>query len=233
MYSPERPNPESHFPISLIDYRQDVNDDIGQPNYEFIDNTLKQWQVFSNETLAYDLLFDTEKIQVKMAALKRKISEIVHFPISRPLLCALTLQHGPVQSVFNSAMDGKNRDNPGGFATFFDIGFGMNLVVSGINVAEQTIKGNSNQIVSDLMFNSNEHLSHLKQIEVQFLFNHLALLLKQDNSGISLVEFTAERLKTPEAPQRIPKFMIREFVIAGAETAVELYKTLYLLTEKL
>lgn len=233
MYSPEVPNPESYpLAVALLDFREDVHDDMGKPDGEVIASMLTQWENL-NEAILKSLFSEPEEAKSNLSLFKRKIEKVEGHQ-SRPSLSASAIQAMTDSYVFMPATEQRHRNNMTEFATLFDTGYGINLVATGVIVAEKTIQGRANDTLLELLDNSIESLSPLEQVEIDLRFNQLANLLKKDPSGFLLVDSIVNLVKDPQTPrpEPIPPFLVKEFVIAGAEFGAKLYKKLYPLTDQ-
>lgn len=232
MYSPEVPNPENYpLAVALLDFREDVHDDMGKPDGKVLASMLTQWENLHTAILK-SLFSEPEETKSNLSLFKREI-ERVGGPPSRPFLSASAIKSMTDSYVFTPAAEQRHRNNMTEFATLFDTGYGIDLVATGVIVAEETIRGKANDTLLELLDNRIESLPRLKQVEIDLRFNQLANLLKKDPSGFLLVDSIVNRVKDPQTsrPVPIPPFLVKEFAIAGAEFGAKLYKKLYPLTD--
>ena len=120
----------------------------------------------------------------------------------------------------------------------------MRLVVDSVVGTEENLRNPLGTELSNVVdyYAERFDLNPVENAEVflrtKQLFFQFAKLLKQDNSGILLIEDVAKLLKDPKYSKErgidipLPPFLVREFVVAGAELGGKLYKKLYPLTSQ-
>ncbi len=181
-----------------------------------------------HKQVALERFRNSQEILRKAAAIKEAMQG-AGINLSRPLLCK-TLIEQTVTEGFDEQMQNffKQKKTPL-FRLFYDVTVGMQGVLSPIEAAEEEIRGNFDNMVSEMLpleTKQSVPLSVEKYLSIRKGFEKISGLLKIDTTGFSLVDAYVESIKRQEMPL-VKDFQSREYVVLGAEFARDLYKTTY------
>lgn len=160
--------------------------------------------------------------------------------LSRPAACATFLMEYPFDEILETTERSFNDGRYDIFIPFHDGALGFSQAFARIAKAEDFLIDVSNSsfdrtldtIPQELSLPLSEQVDIF--LEIQREGQHCAGLLAKDPSGVGLLEDFVERLKNPDSSsiRALLGFSeVPEFVIAGAEVALDCYRKLFPLSE--
>lgn len=158
---------------------------------------------------------------------------------SRPILCARVLSETLSKSLNQMALDSHQAGNKSDFVFWFDVAHGITVTASAIILAEEYIRDNADNIITDRIVRFEEYKEKPTAPDVE-TERYLAMraegkeyadLLIEDPSGFLLVDTFVELVK--QYKMRIMPHQIPQYVVAGSELAQAAYKATYPWTENL
>jgi hypothetical protein len=174
-------------------------------------------EIFSDKTRAFDALS------------KNKAPG----QISRPRLCAKLIQSSIDQVCMDRLEAARKNTDKTKFRFFFDFKAGMDLTLGSIPQAENQISGIAEEI--------NSEVASRVSMPDKYASAYLALnkevakysqLIRKDNTGFKLLDIVIREIKARGSTYIDPNWS-KSYVVAGAETARDLYRKLYAIAEPL
>lgn len=239
MSSPERFNPEDQDRLWVL--RKQVDAKVGKPSPSQIRQLVTMYR---RRTELHPLSFSSDLV-VRLKENIRALTELYpNNPYLAASVCADQIDRG-AQRIMHSVKDAltphNNPETNLGFTIFFDIATGMELVAESVLVSQKILTDPSkskSQLLKVIArvtekFNVDPVTNIKMQLATERRYYRLAELLQGDISGFSPIEDVIRFLKDSEYSKRkginipVPYFLVREFVIAGAELGAERYKKLY------
>lgn len=161
--------------------------------------------------------------------------------LSRPAQCSWFLTEKILARMQATALASLQRSNTSHFISTYDMSTGVYSVVTGILLAESSIKGNEEEFIRRNYAIEESMTGRIIPVEtkekelpvIKAEANELALLLRKNPSGFGVVDNIVKKIKTEtESPSdslrlyRIHSNQVPEFVYYGAQYASRAYKEL-------
>jgi hypothetical protein len=193
---------------------------------------------------------NAEEMRMKLRQLRDIISlETVTEDVPRPLICARVIMQDWIVAIMEVGLHEYSLGEIGmsTFIFWYDVAEGLAHTIGGISMALEAEKESTYRILKFISEQKRENRGtiskHQQKIDVsrwRAEAARAAQLLHDDPSGFTLIDEAVAEIKAEVSGRpfhtdllSIEPFQIPEFVIAGAQTAQTLYKTLYPLTENL
>ena len=191
---------------------------------------------------------NAEEIRMKLRQLRDMISlETVTEDVPRPLICARAIMQDWLVAIMEVGLHEYALGEIGTFVFWYDVAEGLAHTMGAISMALGAENESTYRLLEFLSEQERENRGTLPKQQQKIAVSRwraeaarAAQLLHDDPSGFTLIDEAVAEIKAEASGRPLHKdllsiepFQIPEFVIAGAQTAQTVYKTLYPLTENL
>lgn len=200
-----------------------------KPSQEQINLVMqKKWPSLKSDIMC--IFGEESEILKYFRQCKSGMEKNVRKRMSRPLLCATILNRHLTDWSIDEARVADSKGNKEKFIFLFDFAIGSQLVLTSIIRAEDELsdRGEDQRLQVSSYMNKTPNKPTSKMTK-EYLYmkredDGLLRLLLKDPSGFLLVDSLVKRAETDTA---LLDFCVKEYLLAGAETAGDLYKKFY------
>ncbi len=206
---------------------------VGKPTQEEVVSIMQEMLPQMQIGAVKDYLSNGEGLG-DLSEFKSETKKSRRIDLSRAALCASFVLTQVGMSVFKLAEERFMDEDLVSFRFNFDFAAGVNAAAGIVLSAEEEIAGEADELRERLTLSNhpsagegaNQYLNMINEDRKS------AELLKKDPTGVLLIDDLIKRVEKETSPYMTP-FQVKEYFLAGATTARDLYTRLYLTTAPL